>query len=172
MVAAGANRLGLSSGVRILQEAEAATRGGTEILGVAEAVLYVTDIPRAKTFYTEVLGLPVSTQFEDAIFLQTGQNSTLILFDINKLAARESVIPSHGARGEGHVCLAVPPEQMDGWRARLLAHEIEIEHEQDWSLGTHSIYFRDPDGNSLELMDGRHYRRVWRKLQEKSETTY
>ncbi|MCB8950287.1 MAG: deoxyribose-phosphate aldolase [Ardenticatenaceae bacterium] len=172
MVAAGANRLGLSSGVRIMQEAEAAARGGTEILGVAEAVLYVTDIPRARQFYTEVLGLPVSSQFEDALFLQTGQNSTLILFDINKLEVRESVIPSHGARGQGHVCLAIPPEQMDGWRARLLAHEIEIEHEQDWSLGTHSLYFRDPDGNSLELMDGRHYRRVWRKLQEKAETTY
>ena len=172
MVAAGANRLGLSSGVRIMQEAEAAARGGTEILGVAEAVLYVTDIPRARQFYTEVLGLPVSSQFEDALFLQTGQNSTLILFDINKLEVRESVIPSHGARGQGHVCLAIPPEQMDGWRARLLAHEIEIEHEQDWSLGTHSLYFRDPDGNSLELMDGRHYRRVWRKLQEKTDTAY
>ena len=34
MVAAGANRLGVSSGVRIVQEAEAAKRGGTEILGV------------------------------------------------------------------------------------------------------------------------------------------
>jgi deoxyribose-phosphate aldolase len=172
MVAAGANRLGVSSGVRILQEAEAAAHGGTEILGVAEAVLYVTDIPHARAFYTEVLGLPISSQFEDAIFLQTGQNSTLILFDINKLEVRESIIPAHGARGQGHVCLAIPPEQMDGWRARLLAQEIEIEHEQDWSLGTHSIYFRDPDGNSLELMDGRHYRRVWRKLQEKTETAY
>ncbi len=172
MVAAGANRLGVSSGVRILQEAEAATRGGTEVLGVAEAILYVTDIPRAKKFYTEVLDLPVSNQFDDAIFLQTGQNSTLILFDINKLAVRKSIIPAHGARGQGHVCLAIPPEQMDGWRARLLAHDVEIEHEQDWSLGTHSIYFRDPDGNSLELMDGRHYRRVWRKLQDKAETAY
>ncbi|WP_420630534.1 VOC family protein [Candidatus Leptofilum sp.] len=162
----------MSSGVRILQEAEAATRGGTEILSVAEAVLYVTDISHAEKFYTEVLSLPISAQFEDAIFLQTGQNSTLILFDINKLATRQSIIPAHGARGQGHVCLAIPPEQMDGWRARLLAHGIEIEHEQDWSLGTHSIYFRDPDGNSLELMDGRHYHRVWRKMQEKADTAY
>ena len=172
MVAAGANRLGVSSGVRIMQEAAAVAQGGTEILGVAEAVLYVSDVPRAAKFYTEVLGLPVSSQFEDAVFLQTGQNSTLILFDAEKIKTRQSVIPAHGAQGQGHVCLAVPPEQLDGWRARLLAHQVAIEHEQDWSLGTHSIYFRDPDGNSLELMDGRHYRRVWRKLQEKDETTY
>lgn len=172
MVAAGANRLGVSSGVQIMQEAAAAAQGDTEVLGVAEAVLYVSDVPRAAKFYTEVLGLPVSSQFEDAVFLQTGQNSTLILFDVEKIKTRQSVIPAHGAQGRGHVCLAVPPEQLDGWRARLLAHQVEIEHEQDWSLGTHSIYFRDPDGNSLELMDGRHYRRVWRKLQEQDETTY
>jgi deoxyribose-phosphate aldolase len=172
MVAAGASRLGVSSGVRIVQEAATAARGDTEILGVAEAVLYVSDIDRARDFYTRVLGLPVSYQFDDAIFLQTGQNSTIILFDTEKMKTRQSVIPEHGTQGHGHVCLAIPPQQMGAWRARLLAHQVDIEHEQDWPQGTHSLYFRDPDGNSLELMDGRHYRRVWRKLQEKSETAY
>lgn len=172
MIAAGANRLGTSNGVRIAQEAQLAKRGETQILRVAEAVLYVSDIPRAKQFYTQVLGLPVSNEFEDALFLQTGQNSTLILFDINKLEQRISPIPGHGARGRGHVCLSIPPEQMDAWRERLREHGVAIEHEQDWSLGTHSIYFRDPDENSLELMDGRHYRRVWRRLQETEEQGY
>lgn len=171
MVAAGANRLGASSGVRIMQEAAAEARGETEILGVAEAVLYVSDIECARIFYTNVLGLPVSYQFDDAIFLQTGQNSTIILFDTEKMKLRQSVIPMHGTHGQGHVCLAIPPQQMDAWRARLLMHNVDIEHEQDWPQGTHSIYFRDPDGNSLELIDGRHYRRVWRKLQEQSEPT-
>jgi catechol 2,3-dioxygenase-like lactoylglutathione lyase family enzyme len=141
-------------------------------LRVAEAVLYVTDIPRARQFYTEVLGLPVTNEFEDALFLQTGQNSTLILFDINKLEQRISPIPGHGARGRGHVSLSIAPEQMDAWRERLRAHGVAIEHEQDWSVGTHSIYFRDPDENSLELMDGRHYRRVWRRLQETEAQGY
>ncbi len=31
----------------------------------------------------------------------------------------------------------------------------------------YGAYFRDPDDNSLELMDGRHYRRVWRKMNKK-----
>jgi deoxyribose-phosphate aldolase len=172
MVAAGASRLGLSSGVRVVQEAQLAKQGETHVLRVAEAVLYVQDIGRAKHFYTQVLGLPVATEFEDALFLQTGQNSTLILFDMNKLETRMSAIPGHGARGRGHVCLAIPPEQMDAWRTRLREHGVEIEHEQDWALGTHSLYFRDPDENSLELMDGRHYRRVWRKLHETPEQEY
>lgn len=172
MIAAGANRLGVSAGVSIMHEAQIAERGATEILRVAEAVLYVADVPRAKKFYTEVLDLPISSDFGEAVFFQTGQNSTLILFDIEALETRISPIPGHGAHGQGHVSLAIPPEQMNAWRQRLLAHHVVIEHEQDWSFGTHSIYFRDPDGNSIELMDGRHYRRVWRRMQEKGGAEY
>lgn len=135
----------------------------TRILGVAEAVLYVQDLARARPFYTAVLDLPVTAEFDDACFLQTGPDSTLILFEIGKLETRESAIPGHGARGQSHVALAIPSEEMDAWRQRLLANDVEIEHEQDWPLGTHSLYFRDSDKNSLELIDGSHYRRIWEK---------
>ncbi len=136
----------------------------TTILGVAEAALYVADLARAVAFYHDVLGLPLTMQFDDTAFLQTGENSTLILFDRQALRTRQSVIPAHGAEGAGHVALAIPPEQMGAWRARLTAHEIAIEHEQDWPGGTHSLYFRDPDGHSLELIDGSHYPNLWTKL--------
>lgn len=141
----------------------------TEIVGVAEAVLYVADLERATRFYTEVLGLPLTASFNDARFLQTGARSTLILFNVEGIEKRTSAIPSHGARGRGHLALAIPPEEMDAWRERLRAHGVEIEHEQDWSLGTHSIYFRDPDQNSLELIDARHYQLVWQRLNEGGE---
>ena len=136
----------------------------TEILGVAEAVLYVDNLGEATQFYREVLGLPLTASFDDASFLQTGPSSTLIVFGRRKLEERTSVIPDHGAKGAGHVALAVPPEQMDAWRGRLQAHGVEIEHEQDWPQGTHSIYFRDPAGNSVELIDGDHYPEIWERL--------
>lgn len=129
----------------------------TRILNLAEAALYVSDLDRAVNFYTQVLELPVTARFEDAGFLQTGPDSTLILFDLEKLERRKSPIPAHGAHGRGHVALAVPAEEMSAWRNRLITHGVAIEHEQDWPQGTHSIYFRDPDGNSLELIDARHY---------------
>lgn len=138
----------------------------TKIIGVAEAVLYVRDLEQAKQFYQDVLGLPITAQFGDACFLQTGPSSTLILFAYSALKTRQSAIPSHGATGQGHVALAVPPEQMAQWRERLLAANVEIEHEQTWSQGTSSIYFRDPDQNSLELIDGSHYHKVWASLQQ------
>lgn len=136
----------------------------TQILGVAEAVLYVSDLEKSRRFYAEVLGLQVTADFGDACFLQTGAQSTLILFELTRLEQRVSVIPAHGARGRGHVALAVPPDEMALWRDRLQNHGIEIEHEQDWSQGTHSIYFRDPDDNSLELIDGTHYPQIWERL--------
>lgn len=129
----------------------------TSILGVAEAALYVEDMEQARDFYTRVLGLPVTADFGESCFLQTGPQSSLILFDIKQLEIRESVIPDHGAYGEGHVALAIDPSDMDAWRERLETHNVSIEHEQTWPQGTHSIYFRDPDDNSIELIDGRHY---------------
>jgi catechol 2,3-dioxygenase-like lactoylglutathione lyase family enzyme len=136
------------------------------ILNLAEAALYVSDLDRAAQFYRQVLGLPQTARFEDACFLQTGRDSTLILFDIHKLEQRQSRIPAHGAHGRGHVALAVPGEQLPAWRQRLQDAAVEIEHEQEWPQGTHSIYFRDPDGNSLELIEARHYPQVWERLED------
>lgn len=134
------------------------------ITNVAEAVLYVSDLNRARQFYEIVLGLPVTMAFDDACFLQTGSDSTLILFDLEKLAQRESVIPNHGAKGQGHLALAVPPAELDAWRRRLKAHGVTIEHEQQWPQGTHSLYFRDPDDNSLELIENTHYPQLWNQI--------
>lgn len=135
----------------------------TTISGLAEAAVYVANLEKARAFYKEVLGLVETAVFADAAFLQTGPHSTLILFDREKLTNRDSVIPGHGADGPGHFALAIPPEEMDAWRARLEAHGVAIEHEQDWPQGTHSLYFRDPDQNSLELIDATHYPQIWGK---------
>lgn len=133
----------------------------THISRIAEAVLYVDDLSQATAFYQDVLQLPLTASFGDASFLQTGRDSTLILFDRQSLRDRESVIPAHGADGPGHVALAVPTSEMDAWRRRLKEHGVAIEHEHGWPQGTHSIYFRDPAGNSVELIDDDHYRRVY-----------
>lgn len=133
---------------------------------IAEAVLYVDDLPAATQFYQDVLQLPLTASFGDASFLQTGPDSTLILFDRARLRQRQSVIPAHGADGPGHVAFAALPEEMDAWRERLVQKGVEIEHEQSWPQGTHSIYFRDPAGNSVELIESSHYRQIWEGLGE------
>ena len=42
--------------------------------------------------------------------------------------------------------------ELEAWRGHLGVAEVEIEHEQEWPSGGRSIYFRDPAGNSIELI--------------------
>ena len=66
----------------------------TTILGVAEAVFVrVRPGACAAVLCRSMLGLAVSADFGDACFLQTGQHSTIILFDLVALEKRVSVIP-------------------------------------------------------------------------------
>jgi catechol 2,3-dioxygenase-like lactoylglutathione lyase family enzyme len=44
---------------------------------------------------------------------------------------------------------------MDAWRDHLAARGVDIEAEVQWPRGGHSLYFRDPAGNSLELASPR-----------------
>ena len=43
-------------------------------------------------------------------------------------------------------------EGLDGWRRRLEGHGVVVEKEVGWPRGGRSIYFRDPAGNSVELV--------------------
>ena len=40
---------------------------------------------------------------------------------------------------------------VDAWRDHVRRHQVDIETEITWPMGGHSLYFRDPSGNSIEL---------------------
>jgi catechol 2,3-dioxygenase-like lactoylglutathione lyase family enzyme len=61
-------------------------------------------------------------------------------------------LPPHGNAGPGHFALGIPTESFDEWKTHLSNHGIEIEKEVTWPRGGKSIYFRDPAGNSVELV--------------------
>jgi catechol 2,3-dioxygenase-like lactoylglutathione lyase family enzyme len=63
------------------------------------------------------------------------------------------MVPPHGARGPGHVAFALEPEAATGWRERLERHGVAIELQKKWPNGSRSLYFRDPAGNSVELVE-------------------
>lgn len=119
--------------------------------GIHEAALYVDDLDIAEHFWRE-LGLElVGRATGRHVFFRAGRDM-LLLF--NAAATREGgEVPPHGAEGPGHVALDVPDVQaLEEWRARLSSAAVEIEHEQTWPTGGRSLYFRDPSGNSLELI--------------------
>jgi catechol 2,3-dioxygenase-like lactoylglutathione lyase family enzyme len=61
-------------------------------------------------------------------------------------------LPPHGASGPGHFALGIEAEAFDAWRKLLQGHGVSIEKEVEWPRGGKSLYFRDPAGNSVELV--------------------
>jgi catechol 2,3-dioxygenase-like lactoylglutathione lyase family enzyme len=123
----------------------------SEIQAVVETAIYVDDLDRAEAFYRDVLGLHViGKEAGRHVFFRVGEG---VLLAFNPEATlRGDVLPSHGARGPGHLALGVRAEALDAWRDRLGGHGIVIEKEVSWPRGGRSVYFRDPAGNSIELV--------------------
>lgn len=55
------------------------------------------------------------------------------------------------AEGRGHMAFAVEGEGLESWQDWLGKNGIAIESTVRWERGGVSLYFRDPDGNLLEL---------------------
>ena len=117
---------------------------------IFETVIYADDLAAAERFYTEVLGLEKYSGFGVAVSFRTAFG-VLLIFDPVKASLPGRDVPSHGARGPGHLAFAAHPDELDGWREQLKAHDVAIEMEVNWEQGGTSIYFRDPAGNSIEL---------------------
>jgi len=122
---------------------------------ILESSLYVTDLDRAVAFYRDVLGLrPINDGYFEggrgAAFQVGSAPSVLLLFraDITRLGG---ILPAHGTTGAGHLAFRIEPHEMEEWRKRLKDHGVAIEKELAFGENPPSIYFRDPDGNSLEL---------------------
>ncbi|MBW3570338.1 MAG: VOC family protein [Gemmatimonadetes bacterium] len=118
---------------------------------ILEACVYADDLDAAERFYTGVLGMEVITRVEGRhVFFRCG-GRVFLVFNPERTREGGGPIPAHGADGAGHVCFAMRADQVDAWRAHLLAAGVEIESDYAWPNGGHSLYFRDPAGNSLEL---------------------
>jgi catechol 2,3-dioxygenase-like lactoylglutathione lyase family enzyme len=116
---------------------------------ILETCLYVRDLPRAEAFYT-ALGFDFVSRLEGRhVFFRAGE-AMLLLFD-PEVSAVTGDLPAHAAPPGGHVCLAVTRDEVDEWVRRLSALGVQFER-YAWSGGRgESLYFRDPDGNLLEL---------------------
>jgi catechol 2,3-dioxygenase-like lactoylglutathione lyase family enzyme len=122
------------------------------IHGIVEAALYSGDLEAAETFYRQVLGLAcLGKEAGRHVFFQAGDQQVLLVF-CPEGTLKGDRLPAHGSRGPGHLALGIAADELDHWRNRLARHGVQIEHEQTWERGGRSLYFRDPAGNSIELV--------------------
>jgi catechol 2,3-dioxygenase-like lactoylglutathione lyase family enzyme len=123
-----------------------------EIRNLVETSVYVDDLDRAERFYRDVLGLEVmGSETNRHVFFRVGNADVLLVFNAGE-TLKGLVLPSHGARGPGHFACGIAADALEYWRQRLRDHGVVIEKEMTWPRGGHSLYFRDPAGNSVELI--------------------
>ena len=99
------------------------------------------DIPRAKQFYGETLGLPIETEGENDLEFTLGQ-VTLDVF--NPASIGQPFAPSPAG-----IAIRVP--DVAAARATLEAKGVEFDGEIVDSGVCHFAFFKDPDGNALML---------------------
>jgi catechol 2,3-dioxygenase-like lactoylglutathione lyase family enzyme len=124
--------------------------------GVLETALIVEDVARATCFYHELFGLEVMLQSERLASLHVKPAQVLLLFrrggSLDDIPLPGGVVPGGmDAEGRGHMAFAIGAEQLDAWQRWLEQNAVAIESTVQWERGGTSLYFRDPDGNLLEL---------------------
>ena len=99
------------------------------------------DIPRAKKFYGETLGLPVETEGENDLEFTLGQ-VTLDVFDPASIGQEFAPSPAG-------IAIRVP--DVAAARAALEAKGVRFDGEIVDTGVCHMTFFKDPDGNALML---------------------
>jgi catechol 2,3-dioxygenase-like lactoylglutathione lyase family enzyme len=123
-----------------------------KIHAIIETAIYVDDLQATEAFYGTILGLRVMGKESCRhVFFQVGEASVLLAF-LAETTLKGDHLPSHGATGPGHFTLGIEVESFDAWRKLLQGHGVTIEKEVEWPRGGRSLYFRDPSGNSVELV--------------------
>lgn len=126
------------------------------ITRLLETALYVDDMDRATGFYRDVLGLRVLDASPRLVAMDAGASTLLLLFrrgaTLGGAAIPGGWIPPHNGEGPAHVAFAVDAADLPSWERRLADLDIAIESRVRWNRGGQSIYFRDPDGHSVELV--------------------
>jgi catechol 2,3-dioxygenase-like lactoylglutathione lyase family enzyme len=102
---------------------------------------FTQDIPRAKRFYSEVLGLELESEGENDMEFRAGQ-VTLDIFDPTSVG--QTFAPSLAG-----MALRVP--DVDAARAELESSGVAFDGETVQTSVCRMAFFKDPDGNALML---------------------
>ena len=99
------------------------------------------DIPRAKHFYSDVLGLEIETQSESDMEFRAGQ-VTLDIFDPSSIGRPFAPSPAG---------MALRVQDVDAARVELEQKGVVFDGDTVQTSVCRMAFFKDPDGNALML---------------------
>lgn len=123
-----------------------------QVKGVVHFSIPVTDPARSRQFYCEHLGMKVVFEAPEMVFLDAG-GDCIVLVKV------DGPISTAGVRNVHHAFLVEHAEYRSAVD-ELRRAGINVLYEEDRNDGVIDgprAYFRDPDGNTLELIDLRFY---------------
>jgi catechol-2,3-dioxygenase len=117
------------------------------IRNVDYVILLCDDVEAMKLFYHEIMGFPIYRDWENWVELRVG--SVL-------LTLRRRGRPYDGERVPGaagvQLAFRVTPDEVDDCYEELMQKQVEIlEGVTDKGYGHKTLFFRDPEGNVLEI---------------------
>jgi lactoylglutathione lyase len=112
-------------------------------------VLFARDLPRMRRFYEDVMRFPIHQELGASwIAYRVGSN---VLALTERGLMFDDAPPPPGALS-AQLAFRVSPQDVDRCAAELSAAGVEpISPPQDRSWGHRTLFFRDPDGNVLEI---------------------
>ena len=127
-------------------EAADGTRG-VNLHTLDYVILLCEDLGLMKTFYHDVLGLPIERDWADWIEMRAGA----VLLTLRH-RGRPYDGPSRDGSAGVQLAFRVPPPEVDAWYNKLLQKQVEIlEPPRDRDYGHRTLFFKDPGGNVLEI---------------------
>jgi catechol 2,3-dioxygenase-like lactoylglutathione lyase family enzyme len=121
---------------------------------ILETALYCADLARTAAFYERLLDATPMLSGDRLVALDAGEGTVLLLFQRGNSSALETaggLVPGHDGAGPVHLAFAIGASELPQWERRLVDLAIQIESRVTWERGGISVYFRDPDGRSVEL---------------------
>ena len=122
---------------------------------ILETSLYVADLDRSQAFYERVFGFGILLRDGRMSAMAVPGRQVLLLFRRGGSVAASPTpfgsIPPHDAQGHQHLCFSIEHAAIEAWQHHLAACGVTLESRLAWPKGATSLYFRDPDGHSLEV---------------------
>ena len=121
------------------------------IRGLGEVSIRVNDLAAMCAFYENVVGLEVLRREESYVFFAIaegygGHSQNLALFDAGERTLNSNQSTLH------HIALNIDLEDHESELTRLRGLGLDVRSTEHSWLHVRSLYFHDPEGNTLELV--------------------